>query len=61
MKFKLIVFALIFAFPFASFSKQPKHKKKKSAKVVKATKTDDDFGTFKYESPILFKKSVFLG
>lgn len=61
MKSRLIVFAIFFAFPFVSFSKQPRYKKKKSTKVVKIIKVEDDFGTFKFESPIFLKKNVFLG
>jgi hypothetical protein len=46
-----------------SFSTPPskRAKKVKTVKAVKRNILEIEFGTFKYESPVIAKKSVFLG
>ncbi|MCP9756033.1 hypothetical protein EGI26_12800 [Lacihabitans sp. CCS-44] len=56
----LIFFSLI---PFMSFSNRPPKKAKriKTVKTIKRNVLDIEFGTFNYSSPVLSKKSKFLG
>lgn len=60
------LFILFLLIPVLSFSTPPtkRAKKVKTVKAVKAVKRnilEIEFGTFKYESPVIAKKSVFLG
>lgn len=56
----LIFFSLI---PFMSFSNRPPKKAKRiqTVKTIKRNVLDIEFGTFNYSSPVLSKKSKFLG
>jgi hypothetical protein len=61
MKSLVTVFILLVAFPEASYSNQPLPKRVKTKKIVKINKTDFEFGAFKFVSPVLAKKSIFIG
>jgi hypothetical protein len=61
MKNLIIVFILLVAFPLASYSNQPLHKRSKTKKFVKINKTEFEFGAFKFISPVLAKKNLFIG
>ncbi|MBL0301155.1 MAG: hypothetical protein IPQ23_05565 [Cytophagaceae bacterium] len=57
----IIVLIALVAFPFASYSKQPKPKRmKKLPTTVRRIRTFDEPGTFILESPLLLKKNVFI-
>ncbi len=63
---RLFVLSFFLMIPVLSFSTPPtkRAKKVKTVKAVKAVKRnilEIEFGTFKYESPVIAKKSVFLG
>lgn len=63
---RLFILSLFLLIPVLSFSTPPtkRAKKVKTVKAVKAVKRnilEIEFGTFKYESPVIAKKSVFLG
>ncbi len=63
-KQRLFILSFFFVIPFVSFSTPTPTKRVKKTKMVKAVKRnilEIEFGTFKYESPVISKKSVFLG
>ena len=63
---RVFILSLFLLIPVLSFSTPPTKKVKKT-KTVKTVKTvrrsilEVEFGTFRYESPVISKKSVFLG
>lgn len=62
-KQRLFILSFFFVIPFVSFS-APTTKRVKKTKTVKAVRRnilEIEFGTFRYESPVIAKKSVFLG
>ncbi len=60
---RLFVLSFLLMIPVLSYSTPPskKAKKVKTVKAVKRNILDIEFGTFRYESPVVAKKSVFLG
>jgi hypothetical protein len=60
---RLFILSLFLLIPVLSFSTPPtkRAKKVKTVKAVKRNILEIEFGTFKYESPVIAKKSVFLG
>lgn len=56
----LVVFLMIPVVGFSEVSFK-KNKKPKTAKTIKRNILDIEFGTFKYESPFIAKKSIFIG
>ncbi len=60
---RLFVLSFFLMIPVLSFSTPPtkRAKKVKTVKAVKRNILEIEFGTFKYESPVIAKKSVFLG
>lgn len=60
MKNYLFAFLILLAFPSVSYSNQHLKKKTKAKKVVKINKTELEFGTFKFVSPFLVKKNIFI-
>lgn len=60
---RLFVMSFFLLIPMLSFSTPPtkRAKKVKTVKAVKRNILEIEFGTFKYESPVIAKKSVFLG
>ena len=60
---RLFVLSFFLMIPVLSFSTPPtkRAKKVKTVKAVKKNILEIEFGTFKYESPVIAKKSVFLG
>ena len=56
----LLVFLMIPVVGFSEVSFK-KNKKAKTAKTIKRNILDIEFGTFKYESPFIAKKSIFIG
>lgn len=60
---RLFVLSFFLLIPVLSFSTPPtkRAKKVKTVKTVKRNILEIEFGTFKYESPVITKKSVFLG
>ncbi len=61
MKTCLFAFLILLAFPIASYSHQPLKKRSKTKKLVKINKTEVEFGTFKFVSPVLAKKNLYIG
>ncbi|MCP9754706.1 hypothetical protein EGI26_05950 [Lacihabitans sp. CCS-44] len=62
MKTFTIAFVIFIAFPIATFSKQFLPKKPKSSRFTNIRKdTNYEFGTFKFVSPFLVKKNIFIG
>lgn len=59
----LAAFVIMFSMPISTTAKPPlfKLKKTKIVKVSKRNAFDIEFGTFNYESPIVNKKSIFIG
>ncbi|MCF8326221.1 MAG: hypothetical protein K9I84_14785 [Leadbetterella sp.] len=60
---RLFILSFFLLIPMLSFSTPPtkRAKKVKTVKAVKRNILEIEFGTFKYESPVIAKKSVFLG
>ncbi|MBP6620345.1 MAG: hypothetical protein KA188_08850 [Leadbetterella sp.] len=59
---RLFILAFLLV-PFLSFSNPPskRAKKTKTVKTIRRNILEVEFGTFRYESPVMAKKSVFLG
>jgi hypothetical protein len=60
---RLFILAFFFLIPIIGFSNPPskRAKKVKTVKTVRRNILENEFGTFKYESPFIYKKNIFMG